>query len=153
MRVRALVRVWAALAVAWLPWSCGTDAVGVSQCRTIEAARCRAGVACRLVDDLDACLRYTRDHCLHGTDTGGTPKRAQVSRCEGVIEAAGECAQDSRRMSAATCGIDLVNGTSGATVCDVVTEPERAQLCSFLAPDEAPPAPVHHVDAGADSGN
>jgi hypothetical protein len=122
---------------------CGTDAVGVSQCRTLEQARCKAGAACGLVDDIDACIRFSRDHCLHGTATGTSPKAADVRDCAAVLDDAGSCAKDSKKTSAQRCGIDLVSGTGSATVCDVIAEPEKALLCSFLQPEA--PAPVHHV--------
>jgi hypothetical protein len=124
---------------SWL-LACGTDAVGVSQCRTIEAARCRAGTACGLVEDVDACLRYSRDQCLHGTATAGTPKRADVAHCVELLDEARACALDSNNSKASDCGIDLVSGSGGASVCDVIVEPEKAQLCAFLTPEEEEPS-------------
>jgi hypothetical protein len=148
MRWLAAVCPWLGLALAGAVASaCGTDAVGVSQCRTLEEARCRAGVACRLVDDLPACLRFTRDNCLHGTATLSAPKRTQVTQCQGVLEDAASCARDSRQMSAQDCGIDLTPGSGSANVCSVVLEPERALLCSFLIPEEEP-EPPSNPDAG-----
>lgn len=133
---------------SWL-LACGTDAVGVSQCRTIEAARCRAGAACGLVEDVEACLRYSRDQCLHGTATPGAPKRTTLTHCVDVLDDARVCALDSNKMKASDCGIDLVSGSGGASVCDVIVEPEKAQLCAFLNPEEEDPPPQQgDPDAG-----
>src|SRR5882724_3002222 len=71
---------------------CGTNAVGVDDCRSIEQARCHAGAPCGIIEDVDACDRYYRDHCLHGLATK-PPAGASVSACVQVIEAAGRCAQ------------------------------------------------------------
>jgi hypothetical protein len=154
--IAALKFVGLALAGVWLMQGCGTGADGVSQCRTIEAARCRAAVACELVADLDLCLRYTRDHCLHGTATGGTPPPGDVRDCVEMLERAGSCAADSKEMDAEDCPrITLIPGLTATTdVCDVIQEPELTTDCSFLMPveveeEEPPPAPE---DAGSDGG-
>jgi hypothetical protein len=109
-----------------------------------------------LVSDLDACIRFSRDHCLHGTATGTSPKATEVRDCTSVLDDAGDCAQDSKKASAGSCGIDLASGVTSATVCDIISEPEKADLCSFLAP-VAPAPPRHHVtttpEAGTDGGN
>jgi hypothetical protein len=156
MRPFGLLR--SALAVTlggvWLVAGCGTDAEGISQCRVIEAARCRAGVSCGLVDDLDVCLRYTRDHCLHGTATGGTPLPGDVRDCVDALEQAGSCADESRRMSPADCSLRLATGATATDVCDVIVEPEQARDCSFLMAlevEEEEPPPDDN-DAGSDSG-
>jgi hypothetical protein len=155
MRLSGFLRSTMLLALASAGWAaaCGTDADGVSQCRTIEAARCRAGVACGLVEDVDACLRYTRDHCLHGTATGA-PSPGDRDDCVEALERAGACAEDSRRTTAAACSIRLAPGATAANVCDVIVEPEQANDCSFLMPlevddDEPTPDPQ---DAGTDGG-
>lgn len=156
MRRSSFLRSTAVLALvgALFGAACGTDAEGVSQCRTIEAARCRAAAACGLVEDLDLCLRYTRDHCLHGTATGGTPHPGDVRDCVEVLQQAGSCADDSRRMTPATCSITLVPGATASNVCDVIMEPEQAKDCSFLMPievDDDEPSPEPE-DAGTDGG-
>lgn len=156
MRLSGILRSISVLALlgVGLTAACGTDAEGVSQCRTIEAARCRAGAACGQVADVDACLRFTRDHCLHGTATG-TPNPGDVHDCVEVLERAGSCATDSNEMRASACPITLVAGLPTATnVCDVIDQPEQAKDCSFLMPievEEEEPTPVED-DAGADGG-
>jgi hypothetical protein len=157
MRLSGILRSAAALALfgVGLTAACGTDAEGVSQCRTIEAARCRAGAACGQVSDVDACLRYTRDHCLHGTATG-TPNPGDVNDCVDVLQQLGSCAQDSDgKMLARDC-VTLVPGVPATTthVCDVIEQPEQAKDCSFLMPievDDDEPTPPRE-DAGSDGG-
>jgi hypothetical protein len=116
--------------------SCGTSAVGVDDCRDIEQARCRASASCLdangapLIQDVGACERYYRDHCLHGLATK-PPAGASVSACVQVIQAAGECAQGDPASTLADCPVtDRHPGLTRA--CDVVTHPERATECAFL---------------------
>ena len=116
--------------------SCGTSAVGVDSCRDIEQARCRASASClnadgvRLIDDVPACERYYRDHCLHGLAVK-PPASASVSACVQVIEAAGECAASDPAVTLDDCPItDRRPGLNRA--CDVVIHPERATECAFL---------------------
>jgi hypothetical protein len=123
--------------------SCGTSAVGVDDCRDIEQARCRASAWCLnddgapLIDDVPACERYYRDHCLHGLAVK-PPASASVSACVQVIEAAGDCAKSDPSSTLADCPV--TDRRAGLTrACDVVTHPERATECSFLTdtPEES----------------
>jgi len=116
--------------------SCGTSAVGVDSCRDIEQARCRASASCLdakgvpLIDDVPACERYYRDHCLHGLGVK-PPAGASVSACVQVIEAAGDCAAGDPTITLADCPVTDPRG--GLTrACDVVTHPERVTECAFL---------------------
>jgi hypothetical protein len=116
--------------------SCGTSAVGVDDCRDIEQARCRASAYCLdadgapLIDDVPACERFYRDHCLHGLAVK-PPAGASVSACVQVIEAAGQCAKDDPNATLTDC--PFTDRRAGLTrACDVVTHPERATECSFL---------------------
>jgi hypothetical protein len=113
---------------------CSTNAVGIDDCREIEEARCKAGKPCGLIDDVDACQRYYRDHCLHGV-SGKDPSGSQVSACVKVIDAAGKCAAHDKDIELTSCepfvteshpDIDLTKA------CEVVEFPERADECSFL---------------------
>jgi hypothetical protein len=155
MRLSGLLRSTLLLVVVSAGWvaGCGTDAEGVSQCRSIEAARCRAAAACGLVEDLDLCLRYTRDHCLHGTATG-TPSPGDVNDCVGALEELGGCAADTNSMDAIDC-IRLAPGApTDVKVCEVIEQPEQARDCSFLMPieeDDDEPTP-RQEDAGSDGG-
>ena len=120
--------------------SCGTNAVGVDDCRDIEQARCRASASCLdangapLIDDVDACERFYRDHCLHGLAVKPAAG-ASVAGCVQVIEAAGRCAERDPASTLADC-----NETEAVTeprpglslACEVVTHPEKTPECSFL---------------------
>jgi hypothetical protein len=112
--------------------SCGTNAVGVDDCREIEQARCHAGDPCGLIEDVDACDRYYRDHCLHGLATK-PPAGASVSACVQVIQAAGRCAEAGADTALSKCEEGVTDSQPGLrTACDVVSHPERASECSFL---------------------
>jgi hypothetical protein len=115
--------------------SCGTNAVGVDDCRDIEQARCRAGKPCGIVDDVPACERFYRDHCLHGLATK-PPAGASAGACVQVIEAAARCAVDGDmgpKTNLAVCPEPVTGGHLDlVTACDVVEHPERAAECSFL---------------------
>jgi hypothetical protein len=134
--------------------SCGTDAVGVSQCREIEAARCEAAAFCPEIDfdgDVEECKRYTRDHCLHGTATEKAPRPGETSACVNAIDDAAKCAKTSPDALADDCGIDRFASGSKTTVCDIILEPEKAKACSFLIPPED--VPEVKEDAGSDGGS
>ena len=116
---------------------CGTKAVGVDACRDIEQARCRAGDPCGLIDDVAACERYYRDHCLHGLATA-PPAGASVEACVQVIRGAGECAESDPETPLEECESSVPAPTFGlATACDVVRHPELATECAFLT--DTPP--------------
>jgi hypothetical protein len=116
--------------------ACGTDAVGVSECRRIESARCEAAVKCGSVEDLDQCNRYFEDHCLHGLAIGEAPRAKVVTECVSTIQAAGTCAKKYGAKTAPDdCDSNRVKESDARQICDLVDEPERAPLCSFLVPD------------------
>jgi hypothetical protein len=133
-----------------LVWAlgCGTDAVGVGDCRELERARCAAGPACGF-RDVAACERYERDHCLHGLGLESI-SAGQLDGCVLDIRRAGQCAVSEGRTTPANACADPVALATEATACDVVRSPERAVSCSFLVPGPAPvplPAPSES-DAG-----
>lgn len=109
---------------------CGSDAVAVEACRDIEQARCEAGRHCGLVDDVDRCKRFYRDHCLHGLKTDKTPGDPQVDECVAAIKLAGKCASEGVELLAECT--DWKSGTELTTPCDVVRTPEKIELCDFL---------------------
>jgi hypothetical protein len=110
---------------------CGTNAVGVDDCREIERARCDAALPCGLIDDSGACKRYSRDHCLHGLLA--KPPAGAVAECVRVIKAAGACASSDPEAALGDCDPEVTEPASGlATACDVVAKPERASECAFL---------------------
>jgi len=130
---------------------CGTAAVGVDDCREIEQARCRAGAPCGIIEDVGACERYYRDHCLHGLVTK-PPAGASVSACVQVIEAAGRCAQDDPTTKLSSCDPVVTDAHPGLSrACDVVTHPELASECAFLL-DTPPDTGAAGQSAGGQSG-
>lgn len=123
--------------------SCATDAVGVDDCRDIEQARCRASASCvdskggPLIDDVPACERYYRDHCLHGL-AAKPPGGASVSACVQVIEAAGRCAKGDPTIALGECTETVTESRGGLThACDVVVHPELAAECAFLTNEDS----------------
>ncbi len=117
--------------------ACGTDAVGVSECRQIEAVRCRAAVSCGFDNEPD-CLLFSRDDCLHGLG-GASPSATQLEACLGAIAEAGRCASSEGGDTApSACSIPIAASAEATDVCDLIVRPERAQECRFLV--EPPPA-------------
>lgn len=132
--------------------ACGTDAVGVSECRTIERARCVAAAECGF-PNVEECQRQQRDNCLHGVALE-TVDSIAVDACARDIERAGRCAAAEGPMTAASsCPEPVAAGDATATACDVVLSPERSVACAFLAPGQASaaaaaPAPPEPGDGG-----
>jgi hypothetical protein len=126
---------------------CGTDAVGVGDCRELETARCAAGPACGF-PDVAACQRYERDHCLHGVPLENIGA-GQIDACVLDIQRAGQCAASEGRLTPAnTCASPVALAVAG-TACDVVRSPERALSCSFLAPGQTPDPPPEAMNPDA----
>lgn len=142
MRLLAALLLAAGLGVASTA-GCGTDAVGVDDCRQIEQTRCDYAVACGLTDDAEACRRFYRDQCLHGL-AGGQPSRLELGVCLRTIRAAGACAKEDREQTLDVCASDTKSGP--VPVCDVISAPERLVECDFLAS-----VPVEPFEAGADA--
>jgi hypothetical protein len=123
---------------AWLG-ACGTDAVGVETCRQIEEARCRHAPRCGIDlgnpkhrdPDVDACIRFYKDACLHGLATTSDPGGPATRAC-----------------------IDAIDRGD----CNVVLHPETDPACGWLVPPQPPPptdasdAPANAPDAASDSG-
>jgi hypothetical protein len=123
---------------------CGTDAVGVDACRDVELARCEAAQYCGTIDDVAACRRFYRDHCLHGLRKGiETPPEDEVNACVEAIKKAGQCAKGDRDARLEDCMPDVTRDSGEAThACDIVLFPEWADECSFLGTKgELPPHP------------
>jgi hypothetical protein len=136
-RTLSATLVSAAASFSLVTASCGTNAVGVDDCRDIEQARCDASTHCLnedgkpVVTDDAACRRYYRDHCLHGLPAN-PPSGASVSVCVQVIKSAGACAKDDPD-SELGCTETATKPQQGLrTACDLVARPELADECSFL---------------------
>lgn len=114
---------------------CGTDAKAIDECRDIEQARCEAAKPCGLVEDVDECQRFYRDHCLHGMVVE-SPGQNQVDRCVSTIKKAGACAETNVEATLADCP-DVSTSSSSMLACDVVLTPENTVECDFLTPAPA----------------
>lgn len=128
LRASASALVSALVLACVLTPACGTDAVGIEDCRAIEEARCAAGHACGVVADVEDCQRFYRDQCLHGLAVR-SPGRPAVEDCVAAVEAAGECAR---------AGGGEAEGCDAAP-CDGIVHPERMPACAFLGTDASPP--------------
>jgi hypothetical protein len=146
---------------------CGTDAVGVDECRDIEYARCAAARYCGLIDNtdsaVDACKRFYRDQCLHGLASGERPGGPKVKDCVAVINTAAQCAKNGQDVIGSSdpsqCDLSKLRSplTTLTDTCDIVRQPEQVQACEFLAepvqvPDASPDA-VEASDDASDSGD
>lgn len=148
---RGVQRRWLGLlGVALGVVGCGTDAVGVSECRAIERARCDAAVACGY-PNAEECRRLQRDQCLHGV-TAASVSSVEADACARDIERAGACAAAAGPTTAvAACMPPISADVATRSACDVVLNPELTPSCAFLAPSAAAaPAPVPPaLDGGA----
>src|SRR5215467_624880 len=78
--------------------ACGTDAVGIESCRKVEEARCRQAPGCNISlatpvhqgDDVEACIRYYDDACLHGLEAPD-PGAPSVDACVRFIDSQTDC--------------------------------------------------------------
>lgn len=114
--------------------ACGTDAVGVSECRDIENVRCEAGAYCTDFRNVSACRRFQRDHCLHGLRVDDVPA-SQTQACVEALRRAGECARDQGPLTPpGECAARIES--SAQNVCDVVLQPELSEACAFLVPED-----------------
>jgi hypothetical protein len=97
--------------------ACGGGAVDVDGCKQIEEARCRQAPACGIPieppyftsdGDVDACIRFYDDACLHGlavSDPGPTALAACVSAIQGDTLAKDGCSVvKSPQTDVAACG-------------------------------------------------
>jgi hypothetical protein len=126
---------------------CGTDAEGTAECRAFERVRCQAAAACGY-PDVDECIRYERDQCLHGVALESITV-AELDVCAEEVARAGRCAAgQGPDTPAASCGEPFQTDSATTTACDVVRSPERAVSCAFLVPVAAAVAPVTR-DAGS----
>ena len=132
--------------LVWLAASCGTDAVGISECREVERARCAAAVSCGY-PDVEECQRFYRDHCLHGVALDSVDT-VDVENCVTQIESAGTCAAAQPGSSPAACEVPIATQGEVANVCDVVLQPELATACAFLSPAHEPAAETQKANGG-----
>ena len=108
--------------------ACGTDPIGIDECRQIEKARCESAPACNIslsllkhadstpATDVGTCERYYNDACLHGLALTADPGAPVVNACVNAI----------------------ITGD-----CGIVENPQNYPACAFLVPSTA--------DAAADA--
>ena len=107
--------------------ACGTSAVGIQQCRQIEDARCQRASACginlmvpvEVGNDVDACIRFYNDQCLHGLVTQQLPSSGDVTSCIQSIQS-GPCDYVRTPQDSPACG--WLDGGADAGVAGAVTE-------------------------------
>src|SRR5690606_54140 len=128
-----------------LSTNCENRAIAISSCRDIEYARCQAGTSCGLIEeeDVDECIRFYRDQCLHGINGPRAPSKSDENECVAAIEAAGECASTNPNPSMKNCwtrgpgaGGASSSSPSGTSVCDFISEPWDDAVCEVLLPAE-----------------
>jgi hypothetical protein len=155
--VRWLPRLLLAVGLAALPagvavLSCGTGAVGVDACRTIEEARCQLAPMCSpTMFDVGRCTRFYRDECLVGiqdtTITDNNALATDAQNCVAALNAIAACGAG----DAGCAALDLVPDASCAdggydptSPCNVILYcPEVLGECSFV---------VQPADAGTATG-
>jgi hypothetical protein len=120
MLVRLVGPVSVAIATIAAAAACGTDASGVGACRQVMETSCRQAPACGISlklpyhtsgSDVDACIRFYNDACLHGLDVND-PGPASVQACVNAIQTKG---------------------------CGVVAMPQTDPSCAWLIPPTIPP--------------
>jgi len=132
-------------AAAWFAPACGTDAVGVEACRTIESKRCEVAPACAedptslgvaTEEEVANCKLLYRDHCLNGLENDEEePDQQQVDGCVAAIDAAAACKRDGTA-TMATCDLDGASlvGPDDAllTPCEALKSVEVLTACAFV---------------------
>jgi hypothetical protein len=151
------VRLLIAAAVAAVPAaraaaSCGTGAVGVAACRTIEDARCDAAPVCSPGFDVNDCVLFYHDDCLnglgYGNDDAGDDEKGYSTLATKCVAAINACAGEPQLHApveggcgayglqpGVTCG-DA--GLTAITPCDIILQcPEVLADCNFVAATDA----------------
>jgi hypothetical protein len=142
--------IWFAVA-GLAAMGCGTDAVGVSECRAFEQVRCQAAASCGY-PDVAECERFQRDHCLHGVELESI-NTIQLDACAQDVGRAGRCAAGQGPDTAVSaCDEPVVTESTPRTACEVVLSPELAASCVFLVPGASALAPSRPVTPAPDGG-
>lgn len=135
---------------------CGTSAKGIDTCREIEEERCRQAPACpdqfrvRSESEVESCVRFYRDQCLHGL-SAEEPGKPALDACLQTIRRAGACAKAGSK-TLDDCNPRPSAETKLATACEVLVHPEQTAECAFLVPPvEQPPVTQPTEDAAADA--
>ncbi len=144
-----------ALLLVLAPASCGSDAVGVEACRSIETARCEAATACGFTDEkVQSCTLFYRDQCLHGIENAdaGPPATEVVDACIAAVDATAACAKAGAKTLDGCAGAKLL-ATADPTLTPCKVLLEKVDLLAACAFATAPPAPDAGVtpDAATDA--
>lgn len=128
---------------------CGTDAVGIEACRSIEQARCEVAPVCESSPDrlgvpedrVENCVLYYRDACRVGLENTEATEvdQAQIDACVASIQALGACHQAGGLAAGSCDGVELVADADPlSSPCAVLKTPEKLRSCAFiqLAPKE-----------------
>lgn len=144
-------------ASAGLSAGCGTDAVGVEACRSIEQVRCEVAPVCESSPDrlgvpedrVENCILYYRDACRVGLENTEATEvdQAQIDACVASIQALGAC-QRAGGLAAGSCdGVELVADADPlSSPCAVLKTPEKLRSCAFI---QLPPKESGATSSGA----
>jgi hypothetical protein len=117
-----------------LATACGSEGRGNDACEAIETARCRRAPACGIdlpgpfangADNVDNCIAYYKDQCLHGLASGESPRGSTIDGCVAAIN----------------------------SDCAAVKAPETATACAFLLVPDAGSDTGTTTDGGSDTGS
>jgi len=155
---RLTAAVVAALGAMALAYGCGTDAVGVDACRTIEKARCEVAPACtgdpdtfaiRTEEQVQNCITLYNDHCLLGLENAedDEPGQGDIDRCVAAIQATANC-KKAGIATMAECVEVVWIGEATHTPCRALHEPESLQDCAFI---KTPPTEGEDTTAASSS--
>ncbi|MEP7120157.1 MAG: hypothetical protein ABJE95_04565 [Byssovorax sp.] len=143
-----------ALLTLLAPTSCGSDAVGIDECRTIETARCEAATACGFTPEkVESCTSFYRDECLHGVENAdaGAPAATAVEACVAAVNATAACAKAGAKTVAGCAGVKVIAGAD-VTLAPCVVLQSKVDLLAACAFATLPPTPdAGATDAAADA--
>ncbi len=133
---------------------CGSDAVGVDACRTIETARCEAATACGFTEEkVQSCTLFYRDECLHGVENAdaGTPSTPAVDACVAALNATAACAKAGAKTIEGCAGAKLIDGASVTLAPCVILQDKVDLLAACAFATLVPVADAGTGDAAADA--
>ncbi len=142
-----------ALAGATSLVACGTNAIGVDACRRVEEARCKRAEGCGVSlaspphvgapgTDVDACIAYYRDACLHGLVRVAEPSTVEVNACVTRIES-GTCEATVTPTLAPECA------WLGTELGDAAADAEASAAVDASTDDASPEASTQDADSAA----
>jgi hypothetical protein len=136
------------------PTGCGSNAVGVDECRTIETARCEAATACGFAaDKVQSCTLFYRDECLHGVENAdaGTPAATAVDACVAAVNATAACAKAGAKTIEGCAGAPLLAGADVSLAPCVILQSKVELLAACAFATLAPTPDAGAADAATDA--